>query len=106
MAQQLRVTSNMRTFAATRVAILATLTLGATGCEDEFVVTPLYNHANGRVVIEMNRDLEGSEQLFTRARRGSFGKLDCTKLAKRDRGGRRHLDVERPHRRPGGRPRR
>ena len=30
--------------AATRVAILASLTLGAlTGCTEEFVVTPLYN---------------------------------------------------------------
>lgn len=70
----------MRTSAATRVAILATLSLGASACETEFVVTPLYNHANGRVVIEVTRDLESNEQLFTRARRGSFGQLDCSKL--------------------------
>jgi hypothetical protein len=77
----LRFTSSMRTRAATRVAILATLTLGAAaGCTPEFEVTPMYNHANGRIVIELTRSLEGNEQLFTRARRGQFGKLDCAKL--------------------------
>ncbi|MEO8705074.1 MAG: PPC domain-containing protein [Kofleriaceae bacterium] len=43
---------------------------------------PIYNHANGRVVIEMSRDIEGGESLFIRVRRGKFGVLDCSKLAK------------------------
>ena len=64
---------------ATRLAILALL-LGA-ACTDEREVTPLYNHANGRIVIQMNQSLGSSEQLFTRARRGNFGQLDCAKLA-------------------------
>jgi len=72
----------MRICAATRVAIFASLSLaGLAGCEEEFKVTPLYNHANSRVVIEVTRELESSEQLFVRARRGRFGQLDCAKLA-------------------------
>ena len=72
----------MRTSAATRVAILATLSLAALpGCEDEFTLTPMYNHANSRVVIQVSRELGGSEQLFVRTRRGNFGELDCAKLA-------------------------
>jgi len=67
--------------AATRVAILASLTLGAfTGCDDEQVITPLYNHANARIVIEVTQELADGDQVFTRARRGNFGVLDCAKL--------------------------
>ena len=64
--------------AATRVAILATLSLGAvTGCTEEFVVTPLYNHANTRIVIELSYELDSGDQLYTRARRGNwFGRED------------------------------
>ena len=33
---------------------------GAAGCDDdEFALTPLYNHANGRIVIELDRDAGG-----------------------------------------------
>ncbi len=71
----------MRTRAATRLAILASLSLGAlAGCDDEQVITPLYNHANGRIVIDLTQELDDGQSLFTRARRGSFGTLDCTKL--------------------------
>jgi mono/diheme cytochrome c family protein len=57
--------------------------LASTGCSDEdFKVTPIYNHANSRVVIQLNRSLSGSESLFVQARRGNFGVLDCTKLSK------------------------
>src|SRR5688572_7101805 len=71
----------MRTHAATRLAIMALL-LGA-GCSDEdFKVTPIYNHANGRVVIQMNRSLDTGEVLYVQARRGNFGVLDCTQLSK------------------------
>src|SRR5690349_19303196 len=66
---------------ATRLAILVSILGGAAACTEEREVTPLYNHANGRIVIEMNQSLGGSEKLYTRARRGSFGKLDCAKLA-------------------------
>jgi len=59
---------------------LFTLLLGACSGED-FVVTPLYNHANGRVVVDLTRPLETGETLHVRARRGSFGQLDCKQLA-------------------------
>ncbi len=68
----------MRTSAATRVAILASLTLGVTACDEELQVTPLYNHANSRIVIELNQSVDGA--IYTRARRGSFGTLDCAQL--------------------------
>jgi len=72
----------MRIRPAIRVAILTSLALGgAAGCDgDEFELTPLYNHANGRVVIELGTELADGEQLFVRARRGNFGVLDCAKL--------------------------
>ncbi len=65
---------------ATRLAILVSL-FGAAACTEEREVTPLYNHANGRIVIAMNQSLSDGEQLYTRARRGNFGVLDCAKLA-------------------------
>ncbi len=50
--------------------------------DDEFVVKPIYNHANGRVVVQLiNRDLEAEESIFVRTRRGTFGTLDCAELA-------------------------
>lgn len=61
--------------------MLATFGIGVTACDSDDRVTPLYNHSNGRIVIEMDQELEGSEQLFTRARRGNFGTLDCARLA-------------------------
>ena len=64
---------------ATRLAILVSL-FGAAACTEEREVTPLYNHANGRIVIAMNQSLSSGEQVYTRARRGNFNKLDCAKL--------------------------
>src|SRR4051812_26865186 len=64
---------------ATRLAILVSL-LGAAACTEEREVTPLYNHANGRIVIDMNQSLGDGEKLYTRARRGNFKTLDCQKL--------------------------
>ncbi len=63
-----------------RTLALFTLLAGACSGED-FTVTPLYNHANGRVVVELTRSLEAGETLHVRARRGSFGQLDCKQLA-------------------------
>ncbi|MBL0217561.1 MAG: PPC domain-containing protein [Myxococcales bacterium] len=65
---------------ATRLAILVSL-LGAAACTEEREVTPLYNHANGRIVIQTNQSIGDNERLYTRARRGNFETLDCAKLA-------------------------
>jgi hypothetical protein len=71
----------MRTPVATRLAILASLSLGGlAGCDEEQVVTPLYNHANNRIVIQLTKALDDGLTVYTRARRGSFGALDCAKL--------------------------
>lgn len=73
----------MRTRAASRIAILTTLSLGTLGaCSDDLAVTPMYNPANGRVVVELNRDLESGESLYIQVRRGHFGMLDCAQLAR------------------------
>ncbi len=69
----------MRVRTATRIAIFSFLGLAA--CGDDFEIRPVYNHANGRIVVEMNRDIDSGETLYVRARRGSFGVLDCHELA-------------------------
>ena len=66
----------MRTKPATRVAI-PLLLLAA--CSTELEVKPLYNPANGRVVLQTNQDVSDN-QLYMRVRRGNFGKLDCKKM--------------------------
>src|SRR5687767_10847312 len=66
----------MRFAPATRLAISSLLLVS---CSDELELTPLYNPANGRVVIEVNKDIDDNE-LFVRVRRGSFGVLDCKKM--------------------------
>lgn len=63
----------MRTSPATRLAI-SLLVLGA--CSDDLEVKPLYNPANGRVVVEVNQDVS-DKQLYVAVRRGNFGTLDC-----------------------------
>ena len=65
----------MRTRAASRVAIL--IVLGA--CSGDLEVKPLFNHSNGRIVIQTNQDLDG-KQVYTAARRGKFGTIDCAAL--------------------------
>lgn len=79
----------MRLPPATRLAICVAL-LGA--CGDDLKVTPIYNHANGRVVIELNQDLDGKE-VYVRTRRGKFDTLNCKQqladLTKLDGGGER-----------------
>ncbi len=70
----------MRTRTATRIAIIGLLG-GLGACSDDFEVTPIYNHANARVVIQLNRDLESSESVYVQTRRGKFGELDCSELA-------------------------
>ncbi len=67
----------MRSSTATRLAIPALLLFG---CGDELEIKPLYNPANGRVVIETNQGID-DKQLFVRVRRGSFGALDCKSMA-------------------------
>ncbi len=69
----------MRMHTATRLAIAGGLLI--VGCSDELSVTTIYNHANGRVVVEMSRDIAADETLYIQARRGSFGVLDCGKLS-------------------------
>src|SRR5260221_10999378 len=63
---------------ATRVA--ATVAVMISGCSGDLVVRPLYNHSNGRIVIDTNQDL-GGKTIYTQARRGKFGTLDCNTLA-------------------------
>src|SRR5438128_140650 len=63
---------------ATRVA--ATAAVMICGCSGDLVVRPLYNHSNGRIVIDTNQDL-GGKTIYTQARRGKFGTLDCNALA-------------------------
>src|SRR3569623_2076735 len=65
----------MRTRTASRVAIL--IVLGA--CSGDLEVKPLFNHSNGRIVIQTNQDLDG-KQVYTAARRGKFGTIDCAAL--------------------------
>ncbi len=67
---------------ATRIAMVGVVgALGLGACSDEFVVTPIYNHANARVVVQLSRGLEGGESVYIQVRRGTFGVLDCSKLA-------------------------
>ncbi len=47
-------------------------------CSPDLEVKPLYNPANGRVVIQVNDDVS-DKQLFVQVRRGEFGTLDCNK---------------------------
>jgi hypothetical protein len=70
------------TRAATRVAILATLTVTAfAGCDDEQEYTVMYNHANSRVVMKLATELDSGQKLFIQTRRGHFGTLDCAQLS-------------------------
>jgi len=62
---------------ATRIAI-PVLLLAA--CSSELEIKPLYNPANGRVVVQTNQDIS-DKQLMVRVRRGPFGALDCKKMA-------------------------
>jgi hypothetical protein len=64
----------------TAVAAVA-LMPACTSDEAEIELTPIYNQSTGRATVSVSRDLESGEQLFMRARRGSFGTLDCQALA-------------------------
>jgi hypothetical protein len=79
----------MRLPPATRLAICVAL---LAACGDDLKVNAIYNHANGRVVIEVNTDLD-DKQLYVRTRRGNFGTLDCKAqlgdMTKVDNGGHR-----------------
>ncbi len=66
----------MRLSPATRLAIPFLLLVG---CSDELEVKPLYNPANGRLVVQVNQDVSDKE-LYLRVRRGSYGQLDCKKM--------------------------
>jgi hypothetical protein len=68
----------MRTLPATRLAIPFLL---IAGCSADLEVTPLYNPANGRVVIEVNQDIS-DKQLYLQVRRGKFKTLSCRDLVK------------------------
>jgi hypothetical protein len=50
------------------------------GCSDELEIKPLYNPANGRVVLQTNQDIS-DKQAYVQVRRGNFGVLDCKKMA-------------------------
>jgi hypothetical protein len=58
---------------------VATMTFVLTACSEDLAVKPIYNHANGRVVVELSDDIDG-KALYVRVRRGRFGTLDCGKL--------------------------
>jgi hypothetical protein len=67
------------------MAILGSAVQGVAGCSgcggEGFHMTVLYNPANTRVVVVMNREMESGEQLYVQTRRGKFGQLDCAALA-------------------------
>jgi len=65
---------------ATRLAI-ATVLLGACGGDGTLTVKPLFDPTTRQVVVELSRELDGSEAVFLRTRRGHFGTLDCAELA-------------------------
>src|SRR3569832_1855883 len=65
----------MRTRTASRVAIL--IVLGA--CSGAPAAPPPPPPSNGRIVIQTNQDLDG-KQVYTAARRGKFGTIDCAAL--------------------------
>jgi hypothetical protein len=44
---------------------------------DQLTVSALYDHAIGKVVVELSRPLEAGERLQVGTRRGRFGELDC-----------------------------
>ncbi len=72
----------MRIRPAARVAISLGLAVGTlAGCDDGMKVTPLYNHANARVVLDVPDGLDSAYSVHIRTRRGNFGELDCSKLA-------------------------
>jgi hypothetical protein len=50
-------------------------------CSDDLEVTPIYNHANGRIELQLNQGLDG-KKIYTRVRRGSYHQLDCKQLSK------------------------
>ena len=66
-----------------RLALCVSLVAACSGDDEELVVTPLYSHATGRVVIELSEELGGGSSVFVDVRRGSFGTLDCAELAGR-----------------------
>jgi hypothetical protein len=53
---------------------------GCSGGGDK--ITPLYNHATGRVLVQMPSELGDGDVLYARARRGTLGagQLDCASL--------------------------
>jgi hypothetical protein len=59
---------------------MAALVAGCTG--DEKRVQPLYNHATGRILVQMPRPLGDDEILVTQARRGTLGagQVSCADL--------------------------
>ena len=55
----------------------------ATACTgEEKEIQPLYNHATGRILVQMPKKLGGDQTLIARARRGTLGvgQLDCAAL--------------------------
>ena len=72
----------MRHGTATRLATLLACVIAAAGCDGgDSDITVLYNHANGRVVLEVPDGIDPSYAVYLRVRRGTFGTLDCTQLA-------------------------
>ncbi len=49
--------------------------------EVELTAKPLYDPTTGHAVVELSRELASDEELYVRARRGSFETLDCAELA-------------------------
>lgn len=58
--------------------------VAATACTGEGAkIKPLYNHATGRILVQMPGEISDGEIVVTRARRGTLGQhqLDCASLA-------------------------
>ena len=70
----------MRLPRLTLIALGFVATTACTGDDDK--IQPLYNHATGRILVQMPKQLGGDEILVTRARRGTLGQgqLDCASL--------------------------
>jgi hypothetical protein len=63
--------------------LLVAILVASAGCTGEgSKIQPLYNHATGRILVQMPSELGDGDVLVTRARRGTLGtgQLDCATL--------------------------
>jgi hypothetical protein len=70
-----------RLITAIPLAALAACGAESGGSDRDLTVAPLYDQSSGRLLLQLNRPLDGSERILARVRRGSFGTLDCADAA-------------------------